>query len=130
MVTDYTYTSCWVDSDSFISSANFLNKKYDMNIAPNFKSECFQPLVYVKSDNPNIFDAYELPDDCLKDHSAVGYEKEKLIDLYPVGHARPEFGKNELIDWSFEPDTGMLRRRKFVDHDTIGDLRVTFYVPK
>lgn len=40
-VTDYKYTSCWVDSPNFIPSAGFRDKKYDMNVAPSFNSECF-----------------------------------------------------------------------------------------
>ena len=54
------------------------------------------------------------------------------MDLYPAGRALPDFAadKGSLGEWSLDSDAGTIRRRRKVDLDTIGDLRVTFYVPK
>ena len=35
-VTDYKYTSVWVDAKDFIDSSGFRDKKYNMNVAPNY----------------------------------------------------------------------------------------------
>ena len=52
------------------------------------------------------------------------------MDLYP-GRAMPEFaGGDHLGVWSHEPDNATIRRRKVAGKDTIGDIKVTFFVPK
>ena len=52
------------------------------------------------------------------------------MDLYP-GRAMPEFaGGDHMGVWTHEPEKAILRRRKVEGLDTIGDLRVTFFVPK
>ena len=131
MVTDYKYTSCWVDSSAFIPSAGFRDKKYDMNVAPSLNSQCFQSKLLVKKDlNCAASDAYVLPENCLENASTIGYQREKLMDLYQ-GRAMPEFAGGDLLgDWSIDPENATIRRRKVVGKDTIGDIRVTFHVPK
>ena len=42
-VTDYTYTSVWLESSKFPSSDNFKDQKYNLNKAPRFESETFYP---------------------------------------------------------------------------------------
>ena len=43
----------------------------------------------------------------------------------------PEFaGGDHLGAWSHDPENATLRRRKVEGKDTIGDIRVTFFVPK
>ena len=129
-VTDYKYTSCWVDSGNFIDSAGFRDEKYNMNVAPNFNTECFQSQLFVKNDPQGAAeDAYQLPENCLADATSVGYQREKLMDLYE-GRAAPAFANDRMGEWSYNPETATLTRRKFQGLDTIGDVRVTYFVPK
>ena len=101
-----------------------------MNVAPNFNTESFQSQLFVKNDPQGATeDAYKLPRNCLADATAVGYQREKLMDLYE-GRAAPAFTDDHLGKWSYDPESATLTRRKFKELDTIGDIRVTYFVPK
>ena len=59
-VTDYKYTSVWVDAASWVSSENFKDQKYNQNKRPNFNAEefcmgqaaLFGPVIRI---NQNVF---------------------------------------------------------------------------
>ena len=62
-----------------------------MNVAPSFNSEIFQTHLLVKDDPLSAdCDALQLPENCLSNLPAVGYQMEKLTDLYDGG-AAPAF---------------------------------------
>ena len=102
-----------------------------MNVAPSFNSETFQTHLIVKDDPSSAdCDALQLPENCLSDASAVGYQMEKLTDLFNGGAVPAFAGGDHMGQWSYDPECATLRRRKVDGLDTIGDIRVTYYVPK
>ena len=51
------------------------------------------------------------------------------MDLYE-GIAAPVIPDERRGKWFYNPENGTLHRRKYKELDTIGDIRVTYYVPK
>ena len=53
---------------------------------------------------------------------------EKLFDLFPPGCTMK---KNRKVEgnWLFSPDEGIIRTRAVKNKDTIGDVRISYYIP-
>lgn len=93
-VTDYKYTSCWVDSLEYTDSKNFKDQKYNMNKAPRFKSEVIMTgksdeVLITAEENGNLQSAFQIPIELIKSEQATQYVKEKIADLYP-GRGMPD----------------------------------------
>ena len=51
-----------------------------------------------------------------------------MFDIFPNG-GMPEH-PDQFGVWEHCPDQGAIRRRKYAGKDTIGDLRLTYFVPE
>ena len=53
----------------------------------------------------------------------------KLDDLFPGRSAEINMPDPDGV-WEYSPDEGMIRRRVVPGKDTIGDIRISYWVPK
>ena len=105
-------------------SRTYRDQKFNLNKRPSFTSKRFLP-----SEHATVNGVIRILPEAFGTISNLDLmKKEKLTNLYP------DISKFRVPDqngnWIYEPDSGMIRQRQQPGKDTIGDVRVTFYVAK
>ena len=105
-------------------SEGFKDKKFNLNKKAPFVKKTLFPSVYATVNDvikilPSAFEDLEKQD---------MIQTEQLIKLYPdiVNFKVNDYSGN----WTYDPDTGIIRRRQEEGRDTIGDVRVTYHLSR
>lgn len=113
----FKYTQEWVSTEKadVIDSSKFHDKSYDLNKIPSVKSKTFEcNLARVGPYSVHLRDL----------ETALGWKQ--FTDLFK--YEDPVARVDDDGIWSYEESTHSLIRQKVPGKDTVGDLKVTYWV--
>ena len=119
-VTDYKYTSVWLDAKNQIDSTAFKDQNYNLNKKVFFQTESFKTSEDILVDPAGFkVDAKYLTD-------LTTQKTTKLMDLFPNGGMVEHTSEDGA--WYHDADSGYIRCQRIKGKDTIGDIRVSYEV--